>query len=374
MRGAREAPRTHDIQLRGPGIPMTRSLPLWIAAALCLPASSIAQHFNVDVGTGAVPSSGFGGAAAQPGVWNSWVPSQGPLSVVDLLGAPTGITLTRSPGFTYDLAFDNTGTSGDDEALLDDFEDPGALMTYTIAGLQAGTYTVTTYAWAPDSPTYVSNVSVNGGQVSIVGGTWTGTYQLWVTHAVDTVTIAAGGTIDISVSTDVNFASFNGLQVQKIGGAATSFCSGDGSGTACPCGNAGAAGNGCASSISAAGARLSASGIASIGNDTFVLAGSLMPDSAALYFQGSLQIAGGMGVLFGDGLRCVGGTIIRLDTKINAGGASTYPGAGDAPISVKGANSAGAARNYQVWYRNAAAFCTGSTFNLTNGVATTWAP
>ena len=27
---------------------------------------------------------------------------------------------------------------------------------------------------------------------------------------------------------------------------------------------------------------------------------------------------------------------------------------------------------YQVWYRNAASFCTPSTFNLTNGVLVTW--
>jgi hypothetical protein len=27
---------------------------------------------------------------------------------------------------------------------------------------------------------------------------------------------------------------------------------------------------------------------------------------------------------------------------------------------------------YQLWYRNAAAFCTPSTFNLTNGLDVTW--
>jgi hypothetical protein len=33
----------------------------------------------------------------------------------------------------------------------------------------------------------------------------------------------------------------------------------------------------------------------------------------------------------------------------------------------------GGLRTYQVWYRNAANFCTSSTFNLTNGVAIQWA-
>ena len=31
-------------------------------------------------------------------------------------------------------------------------------------------------------------------------------------------------------------------------------------------------------------------------------------------------------------------------------------------------------RTYQVWYRNAAAFCNAETFNLTNGVEVVWVP
>jgi hypothetical protein len=31
-------------------------------------------------------------------------------------------------------------------------------------------------------------------------------------------------------------------------------------------------------------------------------------------------------------------------------------------------------RTYQCWYRNAAAFCQPATFNLTNGIQTTWQP
>jgi hypothetical protein len=35
---------------------------------------------------------------------------------------------------------------------------------------------------------------------------------------------------------------------------------------------------------------------------------------------------------------------------------------------------AGGTREYQCWYRNAAAFCTASTFNLTNGLEILWQP
>jgi hypothetical protein len=336
-----------------------------------------AQSFNIDIGNlTPLPSPTFGAAAAQPGSWNAWTPSLGPMNLVDLSGATTTVTATRTAGFGYDSMFDNTGTLGDDGNLMDDWEDPSTNGTYVISGLTPGQYTVTTYAWASDNPAYVSGVSVNGGPTTNVGGAWSGTYQVGVTHAVDTVTVTAAGTISVNVFLVTTFSTFNGLQITQNGGGTpfTTFCSGDGSGTACPCGNSGIAGNGCASSVSASGAHLAGSGTASISNDTFVLTGTLMPNSSALYFQGTAQTNGGAGAAFGDGLRCAGGSVIRLGTKTNVAGTSSYPSGADLHIGTKGANSAGAVRMYQVWYRNAAAFCTSSTFNLSNGVQTTWIP
>jgi hypothetical protein len=63
-----------------------------------------------------------------------------------------------------------------------------------------------------------------------------------------------------------------------------------------------------------------------LASDTLVLAASGMPESSALFFQGTLSDRGGAGVPFGDGLRCAGGSNVRLGTKLNAGGASSYPG------------------------------------------------
>ena len=163
--------------------------------------------------------------------------------------------------------------------------------------------------------------------------------------------------------------------VVEIGVNFPTFCYGDGSATACPCGNASAVGAeaGCLSSL-AVGATLRGQGNASMASDSFALVGAGMPNSNALYFQGTTRLAAGAGAVFGDGLRCAGGTIIRLGTKLNAAGTSQYPAAGDLPVSVRGLVSAGAVRTYQAWYRNAAAFCSASTFNLTNGVEATWAP
>jgi hypothetical protein len=151
------------------------------------------------------------------------------------------------------------------------------------------------------------------------------------------------------------------------------FCFGDGSGTACPCGNSGASGRGCANSVVASGALLQGAGTASVSSDSFVLAASGMPNSSVLYFQGTTQLSAGLGVVFGDGLRCAGGTVLRLGTKSNTAGASQYPAVGDASISVRGLIPvSGGTRTYQAWYRNSAAFCTSSLFNLSNGLSVTW--
>jgi hypothetical protein len=154
----------------------------------------------------------------------------------------------------------------------------------------------------------------------------------------------------------------------------TPFCFGDGSGTACPCGNAGAAGRGCANSVEPSGATLAAGGVASLSGDTLLLSGFGMPNGPCLYAQGTTQQNGGAGALFGDGLLCVGGSLVRLKTTLNVAGDSQYPAPGDPPVSVRGLVGAPGIRTYQVSYRDAAGFCTPFTFNLTNGVQVAWAP
>ena len=151
----------------------------------------------------------------------------------------------------------------------------------------------------------------------------------------------------------------------------SSYCFGDGSGVACPCGNNGAAGRGCASSVNPDGALLRGFGAARLANDTFVLQSSGLPNTPVLFFQGTQQT----GATFGDGLRCASGTLVRLGTGNASSGIASHPRAGDPAISVRGGIAqAGQVRHYQAWYRNAAAFCTASTFNLTNGLSATWQP
>ncbi len=157
----------------------------------------------------------------------------------------------------------------------------------------------------------------------------------------------------------------------------TIVCAGDGSGSPCPCGNLGALARGCANSANISGGMLHADGVASVALDSAILRGTGMPPVASvLYFQGTSLQNGGAGVTFGDGLRCAGGFVIRLDIETNQGGASSFPNAGDPAISVKGQipTQGGVTRFYQAWYRDAAAFCAPSGFNLTNALRIEWGP
>jgi hypothetical protein len=154
------------------------------------------------------------------------------------------------------------------------------------------------------------------------------------------------------------------------------LCAGDGSGAACPCGNFGAAGRGCENSLGTGGGSLAASGQARTSNDTLDLPASGLPAvGTALFFQGDDELANGLGAPFGDGLRCAGGEVRRLGVRpVSAGTASFGPTGLDTLSAVGLIPAEGAVRTYQVWYRNAASFCTPSTFNLTNGLRITWIP
>jgi hypothetical protein len=170
---------------------------------------------------------------------------------------------------------------------------------------------------------------------------------------------------------DIDGALFQAFE----GGDVHGFCySGDNTSIACPCGNSGNFGHGCANASNAQGALLGALGVPSSVDDSLVLHSSGMPANATcIFLQGT---ATSSGVVFGDGVRCAAGTLIRLATKTSAGGQASYPGAGDLPITAKGfVPPSGGMRAYQAWYRdNNASFCTSATFNISSGLIVNWAP
>ena len=193
--------------------------------------------------------------------------------------------------------------------------------------------------------------------------------------------IGAGVRVTLTATSlsDPNASDFDFVDVAVTGGGApigAMFCFGDGSGTPCPCGNSGAPQHGCANS-SGGGAVLSAFGTPSVAADSLLLVGTEFPSfKNALFFQGLTPIAGGAGVAFYDGLKCVGTSVIRfsLQTSTGDGFAAYGAPAGDVPISIHGLiPPAGALRHYQVWYRDSTGPC-GTGTNWSTALSVTWTP
>ena len=160
----------------------------------------------------------------------------------------------------------------------------------------------------------------------------------------------------------------------------TVFCAGDGSlATPCPCGNSGNAGRGCRNSdLLSPGALLAVTGTSN--PDTVVLTASdMIANASCIFLQSDVQAPNG--VVFGDGVRCVTGSIRRMYTKTASGGTASAPGAGDPSISARSALlgdtiAPGSQRYYQVYYRDLdGTFCAapvGDDWNVTNGAIVNW--
>ena len=157
------------------------------------------------------------------------------------------------------------------------------------------------------------------------------------------------------------------------------FCPGDGTVGGCPCGNEGTTGRGCDNSIATGGALLTADGEPGLVFDTLVMTSSgERADSLTIFMQGTDMVSP---LIFGDGLRCVGGTLKRLYTKTASGGVVTAPTGADPTISARSAAlgdpiASGEERFYLAYYRDGTAgFCPppqGSTFNASQGLRVRW--
>lgn len=155
------------------------------------------------------------------------------------------------------------------------------------------------------------------------------------------------------------------------------YCTGDGSGTPCPCGNVGSIWRGCENTQWTGGAQLLGSGAASVSADSFVLEASHLPAATTVQFvQAAQRLGTGVGAPFGDGLRCLDGLVVRLGRKSAVSGSARFGApAGDAPISEIGTvQPLGGVLHYQALYRSANASCGAGLFNATNALAVRWTP
>jgi Tol biopolymer transport system component len=163
----------------------------------------------------------------------------------------------------------------------------------------------------------------------------------------------------------------------------TSLCDpGVGGILACPCGNPPSGpGRGCNNSAATGGASLSASGIPSLSSDSLVFATSgEKPTATSIVLQGTSSPASGL--VYGQGVRCVGGSLRRLYVKSAVAGSIVAPnfGAGDPSVSARSAAlgdaiTAGQSRWYLVYYRDPSVLggCpASSTFNATQTGRVDW--
>ncbi|MBK7642908.1 MAG: calcium-binding protein [Planctomycetes bacterium] len=152
----------------------------------------------------------------------------------------------------------------------------------------------------------------------------------------------------------------------------------------CPCNNPPASpGRGCDNSSATGGAMLAASGVASLSADTLAFSTTgEKPNATSILLEGDSVLA--TGAPFGQGVRCVGGTLRRLYTKTAHNGAVLVPdlAASDPTVSARCAQlgvaiTLGETRVFLVYYRDPLVLggCGAtSTYNATQSGTVVYAP
>ena len=199
--------------------------------------------------------------------------------------------------------------------------------------------------------------------------------------------ISADGRLVVFTSAATNLVAgdTNGVRdifVRELAPAvADPFCFGDGVAAPCPCGNSGRLYRGCQNSDFTDGAFLAASGSASLSSDTlFVTSSRGKGQALSVFLQGDVAVDP---MSYGDGLRCVAGTLKRLYVRNAFGGVVSAPVGAELPFSARSAQlndpiAAGTSRFYQVMYRDpVASWCPnppGNSWNVSNALAVVWSP
>ena len=116
------------------------------------------------------------------------------------------------------------------------------------------------------------------------------------------------------------------------------------------------------------GAVIGTSGTSSASLNALVLEATEAPaQQFGLFFYGPNQVQ----VAFGDGFRCVGGSLARLPIVLtDAGGQASWPLDLTMPPSAGDQITAGSSWNFQFWYRDPGAG--GAGFNTSNAMKVTF--
>ena len=405
--------------------------PLWTASPVTVLGAGSLQFGNFP----SFRADGSGGAVF------SWYTSSPSLQVflqrVDAAGsvvhAANGIPVSNAAGqLRTDPSLALDPASGD--AYVFWRETNGAQSMWGVSGQRidlAGTL-----VWGATGTTIVPVGSVETGLVTTVqGGASGGALVCWKeapsfnTDQLFGAHVAAGGSVDVAKfqvastpsgkmrmsgarsAAGAGFGIFSWSDARTDGGdiyaqavrfdgtlgggsTGTNYCFGDGGDqmgcTNCPCSNNAAPGTigGCLNSASTS-AELVATGAASVSGDTLrfeveratpVTFGVLVSANNMLPNAGACPV--GSGIQAFDGLRCVGGGLLRHGTRpSDANGDIGVTGAGWGPpngpaggLIASGGFSAGQTRNFQCFYRENVLLGCATGQNTTNATSITFAP
>ena len=198
----------------------------------------------------------------------------------------------------------------------------------------------------------VATTAVSGADVELyfvyraVSNVWTSTD---LSDAIGSYTPTVGDLFGLSISgPGADFTVM--LSSVQVGQSFTEdpYCGGT-SGS-CPCGNLGAATEGCANSTGS-GAMLEVGGSPSlVAGDLQLNASGMRANTSALLFHANGPLGGGTGSLLGDGLLCISGGVQRYAVRNSNGAGAVEWTAQDLLV---GPWALGAERHFQVWYRDA---------------------
>lgn len=147
------------------------------------------------------------------------------------------------------------------------------------------------------------------------------------------------------------FFSTSDVDVRPPAGPGTPFCVSSGN------------------SVTSTGAEIFASGSASVAANDLVLHAAPLPTGQfGLAFHGAAQIQ----QPFGEGVRCVASSLVRIQPAGQSDAAGFFASALDNTSPAGAGIAPGATRHFQVWYRDTAGGPSG--FNLTNGLSVSFAP
>jgi hypothetical protein len=200
-------------------------------------------------------------------------------------------------------------------------------------------------------------------------GSWVLTNKLLPSDEVNGFSMESaidGSTIILSAPTGAVWGRVHVLSdPPRVVGASLTF--GDGSSAPCPCGNESQVGLGvgCANSTGL-GARLHGIGSTSVTDDDLGFWASRLPAGQfCLLWGGDTIVGSGMGLPFGDGLRAVGGVVVRLGVRLaGSTGAARWKGG----LCARAGWASGATAYLQAWYRDPHAGPCGFEFNTSNAV------